>query len=368
MRICFYGNQLGSLFGNYRHILNLAKRFQEEGHEVSVVTKGREQWTRTVEGVRYESISLEKKKTFRSFYLEFPIKSLLYFLRHRQFDIIHSTAGYNLFAVLARLVGAVSGSPIIYEIVSPPSSSLRLLRFAKLICASMNIRQRFGQEAVFIPHCVDLESFNITSRYDYGSDASFVVGTMGSAVPRRGFEYLIRAVPLVLQKHPGVRFVLAIEHPQTKYLPEMMRHLARLRELVQASGVSSSIEMVAGEVDVATFFNSLDAFVYAIQTTEGMVDIPPTILECLAGGCALISTRVGGIPEVVRSYENGILVEEDDCNNPQAYADKIIGLIENRELFSRIRGNARDSVKDYDIDVIAPRIMGVYEEVLSRRA
>lgn len=368
MRICFYGNQLGSVFGNYRHVLNLAKRFQEAGHEVSVLTKGREQGTWTVEGVRYESVSLERKKTFASFYLEFPVKSLLHFLRHRDFDIIHSTAGYNLFAILARLVGVVSGLPVIYEVVSPASSSLRFLRFAKLICASMNIRKRFGREAVFIPHCVDLESFSITSRHDYGGDASFVVGTMGSPVPRRGFEYLIQAIPLVLERHPEVRFVLAIEHPHARYLPEMMRHLSRLRELVQACDVSASVEMVAGEVDVPSFFNSLDAFVYAVQTTEGMVDIPPTVLECLAAGCALVSTPKGGIPEVVRSYENGILIDEADCADPRGYADKIIELIENRDLLSRIRASARESVEAYDVHVIAPQVMRVYEEVLSRRA
>lgn len=368
MRICYYGNQLGFVFGNYRHVLNLAKWFQEEGHEVVVLTKGREHRTWTIEGVRYESVSLEGKKSLGSFYFEFPVKSLLHFLRRRGFDIIHSTAGYNLFAILARLVGVVSRTPTIYEVVSPVGRSLRFLRFAELICASKNIKKHLGQDAVFIPHCVDLKSFDTSAEYGYRRDASFVVGTMGSPVPRRGFDYLIQAIPLVLEKHPEVRFVLAMEHPQTRYLPEMMQHLARLRELVQACDVSASVEMVAGEVDVPTFFNSLDAFVYAVQTTEGMVDLPPTVLECLAAGCALVSTPKGGIPEVVRSYENGILVDEADCADPRGYAGKIIELIENRDLLSRVRASARESVEAYDVHVIAPQVMRVYEEVLSRRA
>jgi glycosyltransferase involved in cell wall biosynthesis len=368
MRICFYGNQLGFVFGNYRHVLNLAKWFKEEGHEVTVLTKGREHKTWMVEGVRYESISLEEKKTLGSFYVEFPVKSLVHFLRHRDFDIIHSTAGYNLFAILARLAGVVSRTPIIYEIVSPASGKLWLLRFARLICASRNIKKRFGREAVFIPHCVDLQSFNTTSEYDFRRDASFVVGTMGSPVPRRGFEYLIQAIPLILERYSGIRFVLAIEHPQTRHLPEMRHNLMELKELVQVLDISANVEMVAGEIDVPAFFNSLDLFVYAIQTTEGMVDIPPTILECLAGGCALISTPKGGIPEVVCSYENGILVNEEDCDNPRAYADKISELIEDGDLLSRIRGNARKSVEAYDVNEIAPQIMRVYEEALSCRA
>lgn len=191
MRICYYGNQLGFVFGNYRHVLNLAKRFRKEGHEVEVLTKGGEQKMWTVQGVRYRAIGLEQRKTFRSFYLEFPIRSLLYFLQRKDYDIIHSTAAYNLFAVLPRLVGILSARPIIYEVMSPAKRSLRFLGFAKVICASRKISERFGQEGVFILHCVDLESFNTRSRYDYGTDASFVVGTMGSPVARRGFEYLI---------------------------------------------------------------------------------------------------------------------------------------------------------------------------------
>lgn len=368
MRICYYGNQLGFVFGNYRHVLNLAKWFQKEGHEVAILTKGRELRTWTIEGVRYESLSLERKKSLGSFYLEFPVKSLLHFLRRRDFDIIHSTAGYNLFAILARLVGIVSGTPTIYEVVSPASGSLRFLRFAKLICASRNIKRHLGQDAVLIPHCVDLKSFDTAADYGYRRDASFVVGTMGSPVPRRGFAYLIQAIPLVLEKYPEVRFVLAIDHPQTRHMPGMRRHLMELEELVRSCQAPASVQIVAGEVDVPTFFNSLDVFVYAIQTTEGMVDLPPTVLECLAAGCALISTPKGGIPEVARNYENAILVDEAHCADPSAYADKIVELIENRDLLSRVRASARESVEAYGVQEIAPQVMRVYEEVLSRRA
>jgi glycosyltransferase involved in cell wall biosynthesis len=368
MRICFYGNQLGFVFGNYRHLLNLAKWFQEQGHEVVVLTKGRELRTRTIEGVRYESLSLERRKSLGSFYFEFPVRSLLHFLTHREFDIIHSTAGYNLFAILARLVGVVSGTPTIYEAVSPASGTLRFLRFAKLICASRNVKRGLGQDAVFIPHCVDLKSFDTSAEYGYRRGSSFVVGTMGSAVPRRGFNYLIKAIPLVLKKHPDVRFVLAIDHPQTEYIPEMKRYVMELEELVRSIQAPANVQIVSGELDVPTFFNSLDVFVYAIQTTEGMVDLPPTVLECMAAGCALISTPKGGIPEAARNYENAILVDEDHCADPRAYADKINELIENRDLLSRIRASARESAEAYDVEEIAPQVMRVYQEVLSRKA
>jgi glycosyltransferase involved in cell wall biosynthesis len=367
MKICYFGNQLGFISGSHRYVLGLAKRFMRQGHEVTVVTRGRESRVWELEGVRYEAASLERKETLASYFIQFPLQSLLHFVKHSDFDIIHSMASYHLFAVLARLVGVAARTPIIYEVVSPASRALRLLGFAELICASRNIQKEFGETGVFIPHFVELERFISTSPYDYGQDGHLTVGSMGSPAKRRGFEHLVRAIPTVLERHPDTRFVLAIEHPQIEYRPRLRRRLESIKELIEHCQVSDNVKLV-GRVDVPRFFNSLDVLVYAVQTTKGMIDIPPTILECLAGGCALISSRKGGIPEVVRSYENGILVNEGDHDKPQAYADKILELIENRDLLSRIRGKARNSVKAYDVNEVAPQIMQVYEEVLSCRA
>lgn len=367
MKICYYGNQLGFISGSHRYVLALAKRFMSEGHEVTVVTKGREERAWLLDGVRYEAVSLERKETFTSYFLEFPLCSLSHFAKHTDFDIIHSMASYHLFSVLARCVGLVARTPVVYGVVSPGSRALKVLGFARLICASRSIQARFGDAGVFIPHLVELERFNTTERYDYGQNGRFTVGSMGSPAPRRGFEHLIRAVPLVLERHPDTLFVLAVEHPQIMYRPRLRRRLNELKGLIEGCGVRDNVKLV-GRVDVPTFLNSLDVFVYAVQTTKGMIDIPPTVLECLAGGCALVSSPKGGIPEVVRSYENGVLVGDDEYDNPEAYASKILELIENRDLLSKIRANARKSVESYNVNKVAPQIMSVYEEVLACRA
>jgi glycosyltransferase involved in cell wall biosynthesis len=366
MKICYYGNQLGFISGSHRHILGLAKRFMAQGHEVTVVTKGRDSRVSVLEGVRYEAVSLERKETLASYFVEFPVRSLLYFARHSGFDIIHSMASYHLFAVLARLVGVAARTPIVYGVVSPASRAINLLGFDRLVCASRSIQAQLGEKAVFIPHSVDLASFKTRARYEYGQDGYFTVGSMGSPFTRRGFEHLIRAIPLVLERHPNTRFVLAIEHPDIRYQPMMQRRLRDLRDLIERVGASHSVKLV-GEVDVPTFFNSLDVFVYAVQTTKGMIDIPPTIVECLAAGCALVTSRRGGITEVVRDRDNGMLVGEDEYDHAEAYADRIVELIQNKDLLSRIRSNARRSAEPYDVSQIAPQVMRVYEEVLGCR-
>jgi glycosyltransferase involved in cell wall biosynthesis len=363
MRICYYGNQLGFISGSHRYVLGLAKRFLAEGHEVTVVTKGRDASVTVLDGVRYEAVSLENRETIGSYFVEFPLRSLSYFARHREFDIIHSMASYHLFAVLARMAGIMARTPIVYGVVSPASRALKLLQFSRLICASRGIQSHLDEGAVFVPHFVDLAEFQTEERYDYGQKGHFTVGSMGSPAPRRGFEFLIRALPLVLERHPNTRLVLAIEHPQIRYRPKLQRRLGEIKELVEQCGVSDHVQLV-GEVEVPRFFNSLDVFVYAVQTTKGMIDIPPTILECLAAGCALVTSARGGIPELVRDYENGFMVVEDGHDDPAAYARKLVELMENRDLLSRVRGQARRSVEPYDVNQVAPQVMDVYEDVL----
>jgi glycosyltransferase involved in cell wall biosynthesis len=363
MRICYYGNQLGFISGSHRYVLGLAKRFMAEGHEVTVVTKGRDRRVTVLDGVRYEAVSLEGRESLGSYFVEFPLRSLAYFAKHREFDIIHSMASYHLFAVLARMVGIAARTPVVYGVVSPASRALNLLRFSRLICASRGIASHLGENAVFVPHFVDLDKFQRRERYDYGQEGHFSIGSMGSPAPRRGYEHLIEAMPLVLERHPHARLVLAIEHPQIQYRPKLQRRLEEIKGLIERCGVSGQVRLV-GEVDVPRFFNSLDIFVYAVQTTKGMIDIPPTVLECLAAGCALVTSARGGISELVRDRENGLLVGEDGYDDPAEYASKIVELIENEELLSRIRGQARRSVEPYDVDRVAPQVMGVYEDVL----
>jgi glycosyltransferase involved in cell wall biosynthesis len=366
MKICYFGNQLGFISGSHRYVQGLAKRFSAQGHEVTVVTKGRDRRVSVLDGVRYEAVSLERAETFGSYFVEFPVRSLLYFAKHRGYDIIHSMASYHLWAVLARLAGAVARTPTVYGVVSPASRALNLLGFDRLICASRSIQSELGDKAVFVPHFIDLEGFRTEARYDYGQDGHFIVGSMGSPARRRGYEHLVRAMPLVLERHPNTRFVLAIEHPQIRYRPKLQRQVDEIVGLIKSCGVSDSVRLV-GEVDVPTFFHSLDAFVYAVQTTKGMIDIPPTILECLAAGCALVTSRRGGITEVVRDCENGLLVGEDEYDQPEPYAEKIVELIDNRDLLASIRDKSRPSVESYDVNVVAPQVMSVYEEVLRCR-
>ncbi len=88
------------------------------------------------------------------------------------------------------------------------------------------------------------------------------------------------------------------------------------------------------------------------------------LLEALACGTPAVSTRVGGIPEIVQNHENGILVPP---NNPLKLADAIQYLIDNKDVRNRMAKKGRIwVVKNFSLDVITERLCNIYQNMLNQ--
>lgn len=85
-----------------------------------------------------------------------------------------------------------------------------------------------------------------------------------------------------------------------------------------------------------------------INTTK-VDNTPVSILEVMALGLPIISTNVGGIPFLIQSEENGLLV---DSNDAEDMVKKIEEILEGK--YKNITFNARDYVSQYDWDVVFP--------------
>jgi glycosyltransferase involved in cell wall biosynthesis len=75
--------------------------------------------------------------------------------------------------------------------------------------------------------------------------------------------------------------------------------------------------------------------------SEGMGRV---VVEALCRGRPVVATRVGGIPDLVRDGENGILVEPGDT---RALADVLVRILTDRELAERLAGRARESAEPW---------------------
>lgn len=82
--------------------------------------------------------------------------------------------------------------------------------------------------------------------------------------------------------------------------------------------------------------------------------------EALACGTPVIASKVGGLPTIVREGENGFLIP---WRCPEAFAERMNRLLDDRALWGKLSQAARASVERFDWGIIAERTLEVYDEL-----
>jgi 1,2-diacylglycerol 3-alpha-glucosyltransferase len=110
---------------------------------------------------------------------------------------------------------------------------------------------------------------------------------------------------------------------------------------------------------MATFFQAADIFVFSsLSETQGMV-----ILEAMAGGCPVVCVRSSGTDDVVRDGFNGYKTAQD----PNAWAEKVVALLEDESERQRMGQNAQDYAKNFSEEKLAERVEAFYKKCILER-
>jgi glycosyltransferase involved in cell wall biosynthesis len=84
-------------------------------------------------------------------------------------------------------------------------------------------------------------------------------------------------------------------------------------------------------------------------------------LEAFAAGKTVIASCIGGIPDVVKDGVNGLLVNPGDAG---LLAEKIVALINDRELIRRLSLNSHVTARAYDTAVVMEKYLRLYEQII----
>lgn len=171
---------------------------------------------------------------------------------------------------------------------------------------------------------------------------------VGRLDPVKGFETLIDAVALLQERGIDLDCRLVGSGP----LDPMLRRRAMER------GVASRIEFTGPQTQecIRDWMNTATLFVLPSQVAaDGNRDgIPVALMEAMASGCPVVSTRVSGIPELIEDDQDGVLVEQRD---PVALADAIARLLANHDLRQRLALGARARIEtEFDARKEAARL------------
>jgi glycosyltransferase involved in cell wall biosynthesis len=141
--------------------------------------------------------------------------------------------------------------------------------------------------------------------------SGWVVGSVARLVPQKGQRFLLDAAPLILARHPEIRFVFVGEGPSR----------ADLEAQARAMGIEDHVILTGERPDVPAWLASFDVFALP-SVFEGLCY---AVIEAQAARVPVVATPVGGVRETVVDHETGLIVPHED---PKALADAICWLLE----------------------------------------
>ena len=129
-----------------------------------------------------------------------------------------------------------------------------------------------------------------------------------------------------------------------------------IEEQIRALGLDDKVTLAGIVSDVENYLANADIYV-AASIYEGL---PISILEAMASGLPIVSTSVGGVPDIVEPGTNGLLVELGD---KEKFIAAVKTLIENRQLRESYGGAAKRTAKEYDLS----HMIAGYESIYSAK-
>ncbi len=182
---------------------------------------------------------------------------------------------------------------------------------------------------------------------DEERDALGVEGVTFAAAGRLTRQKALGDALAALARVDGARLLVAGDGPERAELEQTAREL----------GVSDRVRFLGAlpRDEVLRVFRAADAALL----TSAWENLPHSVLEALAVGTPVIASAVGGVPEVVRDGENGLLVAPGDV---EGLADAIRRVSDDERLRAALAGGAAGSVEDFSEPRILRRIVEIVEQ------
>lgn len=177
-------------------------------------------------------------------------------------------------------------------------------------------------------------------------------------IDKKGLDISLTAIRQLTDRGLAVKLTLAGEGPEEE----------ALRSLAGELGIAERVEFVGflSEDALRESFNTHDIFIHPSRTTakgdrEG---IPNALLEAMAWGMPVVSTRHSGIPEAITDGETGLLIADADAT---LLADAIARLNGDPGFYDAISKNAAAMVRvRFSIDSCIKNLETIYEEAMKR--
>lgn len=345
-------------------VADLATRLAKTGHRSVVISNGGELVKQLeAEGVRHYSLPVHSKNPLTVLRMIPAVEKIL---RQEKADIVHARS--RVPAIIGYYAARRSGAVFITTCHGYYSKRLfsfsSVMGWGKFVIAISQVIAKHMMDNFRVPYRrikliyrgVDLDKFKYREP-DESPKREFVIGIIGRLSPIKGHTYFLRAVSKVIKLIPRLKVLIVGDAP-----PEKSRYKQELEDLVRRLGLSRYVEFLGRRNDIPEILSRMDVLVLATTTQEGFGRV---IIEAFAAGVPAVATSVGGVTEIIRDGDNGLLVPPEDS---QAMSEAIIKLLKDRRLSRELAQKARkDAEEKYTLDKMVDDTIKVYEEALETK-
>ena len=294
------------------------------------------------------------------------IASILSLIKREKIDVVSTHSGRDSF--LAGIAGRISRRrPVIVRtrhIAMPITSRItyRVLPHM-VVTTSEYVRQYLISEGIRPERVMTVHTGIDVNRFDPENTAGDLreelglglaaplIGTVAILRLKKGYHFLLDAVPGVLREMPEAVFVLVGDGPQRN----------NISRKIESMGLSHSVLMLGLRRDVPNILKSIDLFVLStLQEAHGGV-----FVEAMAMGKPVIGTDVGGVGEVIVHGVNGYLVKPGDSS---ALCETILTMLRDRERARGMGIEGRKIVQQrFTVERMCEQMYALYAALLEKK-
>ncbi|MDD5195770.1 MAG: glycosyltransferase family 4 protein [Candidatus Omnitrophica bacterium] len=343
--------------GISRYVLNLSHGLKERGNNIWVASSGGEWVNRLTPGVKHETIPI-KTKAILSPKVFFSFVKLSKFVKNNNIQIVH--ANTRVTAAVAQLLFKFNRIPYItaFHGYYRPGlwrkliklSGMRSIAVSHAVENHLAVDLKIDQPKIRVVYNgIELEDFTgkRAQRGDFGfATKDLLFGILGRISQEKGHFLAAAAFEKILQKHPSSYLLLSGKGKMEQ----------KLKLFIEERKIASRVKFI--DCEAGDFLDILDILlVPSVKEGFGL-----SIVEAFAKRVPVIGFNVGGISEIIRNSENGIIFYEYTAD---ALASAVENLLNNTALRDKIIDCASRDVAAFSLSAMAGRTEAVYREVLS---
>ncbi len=231
----------------------------------------------------------------------------------------------------------------------------------RVVCVSDKIKEvvseslRHPELCVTVYSGVDLSRFANSSKTgrlyrEFNlSPTAPLIGNISAIAPHKDYYTFVDTAELVLRQHPDAMFFIIGDGPLRQDIEAYVQQ-KNLQRYIIFTGFRKDIPQLMPELDV----------MLVTSETEGL---GTTILDAFACQVPVVATKAGGIPEIVRDTETGLLAP---IKSPAILAEKVHQVLMDSATRNKVIQGASTLLQEFSKRNTALRTLAVYKEVLQK--